>query len=366
MTSILTPLTKLLNIDVPIISAPMAFARTGLLASAVSSAGAFGFMGAGMTYPSQLDKRLTVARRIRIGERKLDIAPDQPVPIGVGFIGWILDMTESSPDPRLEAILEEKPVALWLAFGVDLGKYVAQIHTHDAVEDALRAANEWKVDIIVAQGEWNTYTYNMPVKLHMSSTLLGIEAAAMEVPGLRLYSRALPNGPLVVAAGGIDREANRRTSDSGDGWSSPWDTIPLYRRVSAQKEVIVKSGLNSTTRTLAFDEVGKTNYWPPKHNGRAIANDIIQDLNEGLNLQQRLQRFSESASKGESSRLVIWAGVGVGLTDKITSAQVQCFVSNYVLTTNQGLLIDFSQAVICSLRDETVESLKSGSKLLGL
>lgn len=135
---------------------------------------------------------------------------------------------------------------------------------------------------------------------------------------------------------------------------------------SAQKEVIVKSGLNSTTRTLAFDEVGKTNYWPPKHNGRAIANDIIQDLNEGLDLEQRLQRFSESASKGESSRLVIWAGVGVGLTDKITSAQVQCFVSNYVLTTNQGLLIDFSQAVICSLRDETVESLKSGSKLLGL
>lgn len=121
--------------------------------------------------------------------RKLDIAPDQPVPIGVGFTGWILDMTESSPDPRLEAILEEKPVALWLAFGVDLGKYVAQIRAHDAVEDALRAANEWKVDIIVAQGEWNTYTYNMPVKLHMSSTLLGIEAVAMEVPGLRLYSR---------------------------------------------------------------------------------------------------------------------------------------------------------------------------------
>lgn len=100
--------------------------------------------------------------------KNLNIAPDQPVPIGIGFIGWILDMTESSPDPRLHAILEEKPVAIWLAFGVDLGKYVAQIQAFDAkrehktvifvivnsVEEALRAANEWKVDVIVAQGSF--------------------------------------------------------------------------------------------------------------------------------------------------------------------------------------------------------------------
>lgn len=104
--------------------------------------------------------------------KNLNIPAGEPVPIGIGFIGWILDMTESSPDPRLEAILEEKPVAVWLAFGVDLGKYVAQIRAFDAkrehkttifvivnsVEGALKAANEWKVDVIVAQGEHGLLT----------------------------------------------------------------------------------------------------------------------------------------------------------------------------------------------------------------
>jgi nitronate monooxygenase len=96
----------------------------------------------------------------------LSIKPGAPVPIGIGCIGWILDMTEASDDPRLRAILEEKPVAIWLAFGLDLGKYVSQIRAHDAqrdhktiifvmvnsIEDALRANGEWKVDVIVVQG----------------------------------------------------------------------------------------------------------------------------------------------------------------------------------------------------------------------
>jgi nitronate monooxygenase len=36
------------GIDVPIVSAPMAFAATGKLASAVSKAGGFGMIGAGV------------------------------------------------------------------------------------------------------------------------------------------------------------------------------------------------------------------------------------------------------------------------------------------------------------------------------
>lgn len=86
--------------------------------------------------------------------------------MGIGFIGWILDMTEPSDDPRLEAILDELPVAIWFAFGVDLGKYVAQVRAYDAkrdhktvifvivssAADALRAATEWGVDVVVAQG----------------------------------------------------------------------------------------------------------------------------------------------------------------------------------------------------------------------
>ena len=96
------------------------------------------------------------------------IAPGAPVPVGIGFLGWILDFTEPSADPRLTAVLDEKPAAIWLAFGVDLGKYVAQIRKYDegrehktiifvivsSVEAARRAAEEWGVDVLVAQGTY--------------------------------------------------------------------------------------------------------------------------------------------------------------------------------------------------------------------
>lgn len=96
----------------------------------------------------------------------LNIEPGAAVPIGIGCIGWVLDMTETSDDPRLRAILAEKPAAVWLAFGLDLGKYVMEIRAYDAqrdyktiifvmvnsVEDALKAQREWNVDVIVVQG----------------------------------------------------------------------------------------------------------------------------------------------------------------------------------------------------------------------
>lgn len=278
--------------------------------------------------------------------KNLNIAPDQPVPIGIGFIGWILDMTESSPDPRLHAILEEKPVALWLAFGVDLGKYVAQIHAFDAkrehkttifvivnsVEEALRAANEWKVDVIVAQGSFRRildFYSNDPD----ASWPPGIEAGGhggSEAPPLftllQAILDALPNGPLVVAAGGISTGKQIAALLTMGAAGVVLGTRFLFTDECiyspAMKEVIVQAGNDATVRTLAFDEVGKTNYWPPKHNGRAIVNDVIKDVAEGLTLDQRLERFEQSAAAKEKNRLVVWAGVGVGLTDKITPAGV--------------------------------------------
>lgn len=78
-------------------------------------------------------------------------------------------MTEVSEDPRIEVVLAEKPTAVWFAFGNDLHQYVKKVREYDAkrehqtkifvccnsVDEALVAANEWGVDVIVAQGEQN-------------------------------------------------------------------------------------------------------------------------------------------------------------------------------------------------------------------
>ena len=97
---------------------------------------------------------------------KLGISANVPVPVSVAFIGWILDNTEVSDDPRITPVLDELPTAVWFAFGNDLGKYIGQVHAYDAkrahktiifvivnsVAEALLAANEWKVDVLVVQG----------------------------------------------------------------------------------------------------------------------------------------------------------------------------------------------------------------------
>lgn len=102
--------------------------------------------------------------------KTLKVSADAPVPVGIGFLGWILDMTEASEDPRIPLALAEKVETLWFAFGNDLEKYIKQVREFDAkrehktkifccvnsIEEALRAANEWKVDALVTQGKSNS------------------------------------------------------------------------------------------------------------------------------------------------------------------------------------------------------------------
>lgn len=135
------------------------------------------------------------------------------------------------------------------------------------------------------------------------------------------------SGPLIIAAGGISdgRQIAALLTIGADGVAlgTRFLFTPECKYNDAQKDALLNSGLNDTIRTLAYDEVGRTNYWPPKHNGRAIRNKVIDDLNEGLDLETRLKRFDDSAAAGESSRLIVWAGVGTGLINKISPASVR-------------------------------------------
>lgn len=143
---------------------------------------------------------------------------------------------------------------------------------------------------------------------------------------LQAIIQAVPDGPLVVAAGGVStgsQVAALLTMGAAGvvlGTRFLFTTECIYP--PEKKDALLQAGLNSTTRTLAFDEVGRTMGWPPKHDARAIANQIVRDVEDGLSLEQRLQKFDESAALGDTSRLIVWAGVGVGLTNKITSAAV--------------------------------------------
>ena len=90
------------------------------------------------------------------------------LPIGVGFIAWILDKSDGKSAELLSIALEARVAAVWFAFGNDIGKWVRFVRTSDerrsqplktkvfilvnSLDEARRAVYEWDADVLVAQG----------------------------------------------------------------------------------------------------------------------------------------------------------------------------------------------------------------------
>ncbi|KAJ3900490.1 2-nitropropane dioxygenase [Lentinula edodes] len=340
MASMNTKLTALLGIKFPIVAAPMYYASTPEMAAAATGAGAFGFIAAGFTSSRALVQDIQATRTI------LKVPAKDPTPIGVGLLGWILDKTEISEDPRLPAVLAERPIAVWFAFGLNLGKYVTQVREYDAsrehktfifvivnnVDEAIQAADEWKVDALVVQGieAGGHGRGDAPPLLTLLPSILA----------------EIPLRPAVIAAGGIStgKQVAGLLTMGADGvvLGSRLLCTPECMYPEPSKEVILKSNYSCTIRSDLFDEVNQTAMWPAGINGRAIANDIIQDAKVGLSLEERLKKYRDSKVDGKLNRLVIWAGDAVG------------FVNNRESTKD----------IICQIYEEAVTALQEGVNIL--
>ncbi|KAF8073462.1 hypothetical protein FPV67DRAFT_1736980 [Lyophyllum atratum] len=318
MLPITTRLTTLLKIQSPIVSAPRYFATTPSMAAAVTGAGGLGFLGAGPDSSQKLRDGLRAVRAY------LNVPSGVPVPVGVGLLGWVLDKTEVSDDPRIPTVLEEMPTAIWFAFGADLGRYVAQVRAYDAkrehktvvfvivnsTEEALCAANEWKVNVLVVQGNE-----------------AGGHGGAYAPPLLSLLQavlREIPSGPVIIAAGGISTGAQSAAllAMGADGvvLGSRLLCTPESMYNDEMKNEILTAGLNATARSYAFDDVARTRFWPEGIDGRAISNHVL------------------GKEKGEKDRIVVWAGVGIGLvTDKKDAAAIVKEVHDELVHTLQAV-----------------------------
>jgi len=137
--SLKTRLTTELNIQHPILLAPMAGVSGGALAAAVTNAGGLGVIGGGYGDKEWLQRELLAAGN---------------APVGIGFISWAL---QKCPD-LLNVALAREPKAIFLSFG-EIRSFapqikragiplIAQIQT---VAQARAAASEG-AEFIVAQG----------------------------------------------------------------------------------------------------------------------------------------------------------------------------------------------------------------------
>ncbi len=297
-----TRLTERLNIEYPVIQAPMAFAAGGALASAVSRSGGLGFIGGGYGDENWIDEQFTIA-----GETK----------IGCGFITWAL---REKPG-LLQSVLSRRPAAIFLSFG-DPAPYADIIRAAGALlicqvqtlKDA-RHALEIGADIVVAQGS--------EAGGHGAGrgTLSLVPEIADEI------ARTAPD-TLLCAAGGI---ADGRGIVAALALGA--DGVVIGTRFWASSEALVHPNFlaqavratgDETIRTQVADLVRRLD-WPERYDCRVLQNAFIRrwsgaenQLSSELTGQTKL--WQQAQESGDTNIATAIVGEAIGLINDVPDA----------------------------------------------
>ena len=295
-----TWLTRTLGVRAPLIQAPMAGVSEGLLAGAVSRAGALGMIGVGPGWsPAYL-----------LEQAQLAGAAGRPY--GIGLLAWSL---EQEPAP-LDAVLESDATLVSVSFGSserplqrlkDAGKLVT---TQVGNLDEARRAEAAGVDFIVARGrEGGGHGRDDLGTL----ALLQIVLDGVEVP--------------VVAAGGV-ATARGLSAVLAAGAVGAWvGTAFLCCRESAypaaSRERLIAADDMATAYGRVFD-VAQRAAWPSEYGGRALRNAFFDEWvgreDELAADPSALEQYADARRRRDFDTAVIYAGQGVALLRAETSA----------------------------------------------
>ncbi len=298
-----TRLTRRFGLKHPIISAPMAFAAGGRLASAVSAAGGLGLIGGGYGDAAWV-------------EQEFAAAGNQPV--GIGFITWSL---KKQPQ-LLDAVLARKPVAVFLSFdnpapfaarikdaGVAL---ICQIQTRRDAEQAIACGT----DVIVAQGaeagghgeKRSTFTLVPEVA----------DCIAKRAPQT-----------LLCAAGGVA---------DGRGLAAALllgaDGVLVGSRLWATREANVSEGMHAAAIAASGDETIRSQVmdlarkldWPSRYTARVLRNAFIARWhgNEAELMScadEEAAKYRAAWAEGDPDRSNTFVGEAAGLIHEISTAR---------------------------------------------
>ncbi len=299
MSRLETRLTKLLDIEHPVLLAPMGNNSGGAMASAVTEAGGLGIVGGGAGNREQLETELGRAGNSRVG---------------VGFITWAI-----ADKPEIVSVaLERQPVAVFLSFG-DHTPYVDEIKRAgvllicqvQTVEQAITAIGSG-ADIIIAQGQ-EAGGHGMTARGTISLVPAIVDRAG-EVP--------------VVAAGGIadgrGLAAALMLGASGVLMGTRFCAAEEALWQPDMKARIVEANGDETIRSSVFDMV-RGPEWPAPYDGRAVSIDAVErwhgnELALRENLEVERAAYAEADKRGDMGTKVVWAGEGVDLIHEVQPA----------------------------------------------
>jgi nitronate monooxygenase len=302
MATLVTRLTRALELRHPIVSAPMAFAAGGALAAAVSRAGGLGLIGGGYGDPGWLEEQFDAAD----GDR-----------VGVGFITWSL---QKSPF-LLTNVLKHRPAAVMLSFGdprpfVDeiragRAKLICQCQDMQHVADALDVG----ADVVVAQG----------AEAGGHGALRGTLTL---VPEAADFIAARAPDTLLLAAGGVadGRGLAAALMLGADGvlvgtrlWASNEALVKPRHH-----EAIVETDGDGTLRTRVPD-IARQLPWPHGFTARIRRNAFTNRWHgreEELerNVATEGPRYRLAFAEGDPENTAVWFGEAAGLIHAIEPA----------------------------------------------
>ena len=299
--AILTPVTKRLAIEHPILLAPMDLVSDARLVRAVAGAGAFGILGGGYGNEAWL-------------RRELDLLGDSGIRFGVGFITWSL----AKQPQLLPLVLDYKPSAIMLSFGdpapfartvKDAGaQLICQVQSLAMAREAVDAG----ADMLVAQGteggghgaSRGLFTL-LPEIVDAVGDRIPVIAAGGIADG-RGLAAALMLGASAVLLG-------TRFYATEEAAASP----------SAKQRICAASG-DDTVRSVVFD-ISRRNVWPAPFSGRCLRNEHLErwlgrEVDLLRNLDEEANRYAAARGEGNFDIAAVIAGEAAGLIADVPSA----------------------------------------------
>lgn len=295
-----TWLTSVLNVDIPLIQAPMAGVSEGRLAAAVSETGALGMIGVGpATSPEWVVEQA-------------GMASSTGKPFGIGLMAWAV----AENPAQVDAVAESDATLVSVSFGAfeepvrrlkEAGKIVT---TQVGNLDDARRAEGAGVDFVVARGgEGGGHGRNDIATL----PLLQLVLDAVDVP--------------VVAAGGIGNSrglAAVLAAGAAGAWvGTAFLTCRESALAPAARERLITAGDLATAYGRVFD-IAQRAGWPAAFGGRALRNAFYEEWEhreDDLASDPASEgRYLAALKKPDFDTAVIYAGQGAALLQSETTA----------------------------------------------
>ncbi len=289
--TIKTPLTELLDIEHPILLAPMANVSGGRLAAAVTAAGGLGMIGGGYGDADWVKREIEAAGNARVG---------------IGFITWRL---ESRPE-LFEYALSRSPACVMLSFD-DPDPYIPAIHQAGALAicqvqsvAGARQATGLGADMIVAQGaEAGGHGASRATMALVPAVVDAVAPVPVVAAGGIADGRGLAAALMLGAAGIL----------VGSRFVASEESLAHDR---AKAGAVAASG-DATFRGSVFD-VARGIDWPKPYTIRTLSNAYIEEWTgreaelRALGEEERA-RFLEASQSGDTATFPVIVGEAADL-----------------------------------------------------